>query len=289
MSPPDEPETSRTALLLMTVCHLKPQRANVVARALDAAADEFGIDGDANFGGWVAQMAHESGNFRHSDEIWGDTPAQQRYDTRVDLGNTPERDGDGYINRGVGWLQITGNTNLTECAIALNIPRDQISERLREDPLTAARGAAWWWTENKMKPWAEKRDIRAMSGIVNTGSPRKTANHLAKRIAIYNQVMRFLALNEPMKPLTPVGSRTMAGVSISAIGTGAITVINAMGDVAIDPNTTATAAAAVAQAQQAYHLWQDLHALGWLAAGAVMVGLSMVLYARISDRIQKRH
>lgn len=284
-----EQESSRTALLLMAVCRLKPTRAAVVADALDAAAAEFGIDTDADFGGWVTQMAHESGNFRYSDEVWGNTPAQQRYDTRTDLGNTAEQDGDGYTNRGAGWMQITGNANLTACATALGIPREQISERLREDPVTAARGGAWWWVENGLKPWAEKRNIRAMSGITNTGSPHKTANHLQERINIYAAVMRFLALNEPLKPLTPASSRTMAGVTVSAVGTGAISIINAMGDVASDPATAATAAAAVEQAKQAYHLWQDLHALGWMAVTVVAIGLGMVLYARISDRIRKQH
>nr|WP_234835981.1 hypothetical protein [Sinorhizobium meliloti] len=54
---------------------------------------------------------HESGDFRYDREIWGPTPAQQRYDARTDLGNTPERDGDGYLYRGRTGMQLTGKDN----------------------------------------------------------------------------------------------------------------------------------------------------------------------------------
>lgn len=54
---------------------------------------------------------HESGDFRYDREIWGPTPAQQRYDTRTDLGNTPEKDGDGYLYRGRTGMQLTAKDN----------------------------------------------------------------------------------------------------------------------------------------------------------------------------------
>lgn len=60
---------------------------------------------------YFAQLMHESGDFKHDKEIWGPTPAQQRYDTRTDLGNTPERDGDGYEYRGRSGIQLTGKYN----------------------------------------------------------------------------------------------------------------------------------------------------------------------------------
>src|SRR5690606_14403690 len=41
---------------------------------------------------YIAQLSHENGGFRYDKEIWGNTAAQQRYDVRTDLGNTPERD-----------------------------------------------------------------------------------------------------------------------------------------------------------------------------------------------------
>ncbi|WP_410176733.1 hypothetical protein [Sinorhizobium medicae] len=52
-----------------------------------------------------------SGYFRYDREIWGPTPAQQRRDTRTDLGNTPENDGDGFRYRGCTGMQLTGKDN----------------------------------------------------------------------------------------------------------------------------------------------------------------------------------
>ena len=45
---------------------------------------------------FISQVGHESMGFVYDAEVWGPTPAQKRYDTRTDLGNTPEADGDGY-------------------------------------------------------------------------------------------------------------------------------------------------------------------------------------------------
>lgn len=57
---------------------------------------------------YTAQIMHESGEFVYDREIWGNTPAQQRYDTRTDLGNTPQRDGDGKKYMGRTAIQATG-------------------------------------------------------------------------------------------------------------------------------------------------------------------------------------
>lgn len=38
----------------------------------------------------------------------GPTPAQQRCDTKTHLGNTPRKDGDGYLCRGRTGMKLTG-------------------------------------------------------------------------------------------------------------------------------------------------------------------------------------
>ena len=57
----------------------------------------------------MAQIAHESGVFRWVWEIWGPTPAQQRYEERKDLGKTQPGDGKRFMGRGL--LQVTGLAN----------------------------------------------------------------------------------------------------------------------------------------------------------------------------------
>ena len=224
---------SHTKLMLITALGMSEKVAEKWAEPLDKAAAEFGITTDKRFAGWLAQMAHESMNFHYTEEIWGDSKAQQRYDIRTDLGNTPERDGDGKANKGVGPLQITGNDNLTACAIALRIPRDEISERLTNDPLTGARGAGWWWRANNANQWADQCNITAMSGLVNCGNPKvnpKRINHLAERKQKYTAIIRFMKIHEKA-PISDSGtlkekaaqvakSRGVRGVVTAAGGTG---------------------------------------------------------------------
>ena len=74
---------------------------------------EFAIESPARMAAFIAQLAHESGQFRFMEEIWGPTPAQQRYEPpsslATDLGNTDA--GDGKRFKGRGPIQITGRAN----------------------------------------------------------------------------------------------------------------------------------------------------------------------------------
>lgn len=272
-----------TTLLLISALGLSVDKAAIWAPALDAAAAEFDINTDKRFAGWLAQMAHESANFRYTAEIWGNTAAQKRYDTRTDLGNTPEADGDGFANRGAGPIQITGNRNLSACAHALNIPREEISDRLMNDPLTGARGAGWWWKENNMNPLADKCDIRGMSGKVNCGSATaKNINGLEDREAKYTAIMRFMNLHNTPKPLSK--GRTFRGGKL--VGTGiaieAASTIAENQDVITVAESMATESSVLSE--QAAGLWMQLQSLDWLGIGIMVGGVAWIFYARWDDR-----
>ncbi len=83
-----------------------------IIAGLQAYGVRAGLDRPHRLAMYVAQIAEESGDFRFDHELWGKTPtpAQARYDTRTDLGNTPQADGDGYLYRGRTGIQGTGKT-----------------------------------------------------------------------------------------------------------------------------------------------------------------------------------
>jgi putative chitinase len=61
--------------------------------AVDRYGSSLGMDPPHRAVQFYAQIMHEGGDFRYDREIWGPTPAQERYDTRADLGNSPAKDG----------------------------------------------------------------------------------------------------------------------------------------------------------------------------------------------------
>ena len=86
--------------------HLKnPWRSECLPH-LQAAMQEFQIESPSRAAAFLAQIAHESGEFRFFEEIWGPTKAQRRYEGRHDLGNTQA--GDGFRYRGRGAMQLMG-------------------------------------------------------------------------------------------------------------------------------------------------------------------------------------
>ena len=106
---------------------------------------------DAELAAFLAQVAHESGNFRYIREIWGPTPDQKGYEGRRDLGNTQPGDGKRYMGR--GYIQITGRANYRRYGKKLGIDLENNPE-LAEQPDIAARIAVEYW----------KTDVRPMVG-----------------------------------------------------------------------------------------------------------------------------
>lgn len=154
-------------------------RLALYVEPLNTAIEQFGIQRVPEF---LAQIAHESGGFSYTREIWGPTPAQARYEGRADLGNTEPGDGSRY--RGRGLIQITGRANYRACGLALDLPLLDQPELL-EKPMPAARSAGWFWKAHGLDAID---DFTTMTRRINGGT-----NGLAERYAYLGQAKQALA------------------------------------------------------------------------------------------------
>ena len=151
---------------------------------LQAAMTEFAIDAAARAAAFLAQLAHESGQFRFMEEIWGPTPAQRRYEPpttlATQLGNTDP--GDGHRFKGRGPIQITGRANYRRFGDLLGL--DLIAEPERAaDPQAAFRIAGLFWSKKGLNELADQATADAFREItrrINGGF-----NGLAEREKFY--------------------------------------------------------------------------------------------------------
>lgn len=174
----------------------KPVNENMVSIevGLDAYGARFGLVPLHRLAHYVAQLAHESGAFRYDREVWGPTPAQLRYDTRTDLGNTPEKDGDGKRNAGRGPLQITGGDNLRAFTAWVRKNVDPKApdffaspDLINTDPWEGL-GPIWYWHTRKLNAYADNNDIEMITRLINGG-----LNGFADRLHWYTRTALVLA------------------------------------------------------------------------------------------------
>lgn len=120
---------------------------------------------------FLAQVMHESGEFRYLEEL-GNDAYLSKYDTgplAKRLGNTPEADGDGQLYKGRGLIQITGKDNYQKCGHALQLPLLKKPELL-EDPRHAVASACWFWFSKSLNKHADLNAITACTKIINGGT-----------------------------------------------------------------------------------------------------------------------
>jgi putative chitinase len=171
---------------------------NSVLVALNGYGKKFGLDKPHRLAHFLAQIMHESGSFKYDKEIWGPTAAQKRYDTRADLGNTPEVDGDGKKNAGRGPIQLTGAENIRKfyewCKTNVggavpNFPK--YPDLINTDPWEGL-SALFFWDTKGLNKWADVGDIETLTRRVNGGK-----NGLADRIDYYGRIALVLLGYKP--------------------------------------------------------------------------------------------
>ncbi|MBW8822901.1 MAG: hypothetical protein JF567_01475 [Xanthomonadales bacterium] len=142
------------------------------AGPLGEACVHYAITTPARLAMFLAQIFHESGRLRYAREIWGPTPAQRRYEGRVDLGNVHR--GDGFRYRGRGLIQLTGRTNYAAIRDYLrrdlsDVPDFEADPRELELPQWAAYSAAAFWAAHDLNADADIGDFDAVTRTINPG------------------------------------------------------------------------------------------------------------------------
>ncbi len=165
------------------------QTAGVFVPVLNTAMVRFQIVGTKRIAAFIAQIGHESGQFRYLREL-GNDQYLSKYDTGTlakRLGNTPEADGDGQKYRGRGLIQITGRANYMMCGEALAL--DLINQpELLEKPQHACMSAAWFWASRGLNTLADAGQFEAITRRINGGQ-----NGAADRQALYARALKVLA------------------------------------------------------------------------------------------------
>ena len=191
---------------LMKIAGVKAPTAAILANAqsivnvLNGFGQKEGLDLPHRQAVFLAMAAHESGGFKYDRELWGPTPAQKRYDTRVDLGNTPAADGDGELYKGRGPFQLTGKANyqafLTWCRIRGMTPPDFIAtpDLLNTDPWEGM-SAVWFWSTRKLNALADENNLEQVTKVINGG-----LNGFDDRVHFYVRAALVLLGYDPDSP-----------------------------------------------------------------------------------------
>lgn len=135
---------------------------------LISAMRKWGITTPLARAHFLAQCAHESGNFRYNKEIWGPSSAQQRYEGRRDLGNVSDGDGKRFMGR--GYIQVTGRANYTQ--FNKGVSDDVILNPTLVESKYVAETAAWFWKTRKLNNLAiddTTASVKRITRVINGG------------------------------------------------------------------------------------------------------------------------
>ena len=157
---------------------------------LKQAMVEFEINTTARAAAFLAQLAHESGQFRFMSEIWGPTPNQKRYEPpgqlANDLGNTMPGDGKRYKGRGP--IQITGRANYKRYGEMLGVNLIDNPDRAADKDV-AFRTAGAFWKMNSLNQLSDKQGYMTITTRVNGGF-----NGLDDRVKHYERALNVFGI-----------------------------------------------------------------------------------------------
>lgn len=178
--------------------------------AVRAAAAKYGITDPTELNALLAQVAHESGDYKYLTELGG-RKYFDKYEGRRDLGNT--QPGDGYKYRGRGYIQLTGRDNYTAFSKFSGI--DVVNNPdLVSTPSVGAEAALWFWQKRVKPKIRDFNDVKAVTQIVNGGQ-----NGIADRTQKFQTLMASSTSNQssPSTALAAAPSSSIpAGTQIAS-------------------------------------------------------------------------
>jgi putative chitinase len=180
--------------------------------AINTILPEYEINTPERVAAFLAQCAHESGNFKFLREnlnykaaslrktfpkYFPDDATAASYANKPEMianrvyanrmGNGDEASGDGFRYLGRGLIQLTGKNNYTIFAASIDTPLEEIPEYLQTFE-GAVQSACWFWEQNNLNQWADKKDILTLTKRINGGTIG-----LEDRIKHYNHALELFA------------------------------------------------------------------------------------------------
>lgn len=179
--------------------------------ALEQALPDYDINTKPRIAAFLAQCAHESGEFKFLKEnlnykaeslvkVWPkyfpsldiaqqyakkpEKIANRAYANR--MGNGPEESGDGWRFCGRGLIQLTGRNNYQAFADSIETNINDIPEYLATFE-GAVQSACWFWENMNLNQFADRGDILTMTKRINGGTLG-----LEDRIKHYNSALKIM-------------------------------------------------------------------------------------------------
>ena len=138
-------------------------RAEELGLAANIHFRTYGIlENSLRFIHFLAQLAHESGNFRYMEEI----ASGAAYEGRKDLGNVNK--GDGVRYKGRGPIQLTGRANYRKYGQELGIDFEN-NPTIVALPSVGMLVACKYWSENNLNVFADYDDVTTITRRINGG------------------------------------------------------------------------------------------------------------------------
>ncbi len=148
---------------------------------------------------FLAQVGHESGELRYTEEI----ASGVAYEGRKDLGNT--QPGDGKRFKGRGLIQLTGRANYIAFGktVQTDFTTGDTCKQIADDAALAIQAAVWFWQTHALNALADKDDVLTITRKVNGGT-----NGLEDRKRLLARAKWFL---EPVAPAPATLPKVQAG------------------------------------------------------------------------------